>query len=211
MTAISEDTLRTLAEFDTGGTPVTTCYLDVDGRRLLSQKDIDQELDLVLRPARARANGTRSVHDDLDRAVERAHRGSCRARLGRPDVGLGVDHLALEVRGVDLVVVDHADRADARGSEVLEHGRPEATCADHARACVAQPALPELSDLGQQHVPREPLELESGERRTGLDDRRDAHKGHEATLGLRATVRHTPRAGARGGTRVMNRARLRTA
>ncbi|NLV56510.1 MAG: hypothetical protein GXY13_12960 [Acidimicrobiales bacterium] len=81
MTAISEDTLRTLAEFDTGGTPVTTCYLDVDGRRLLSQKDIDQELDLVLRPARARANGTRSVHDDLDRIEAYVRGGFDRSRV----------------------------------------------------------------------------------------------------------------------------------
>ena len=49
MTAISEDTLHTLAGFKGEGAPVTTCYLDVDGRRLLTQRDIDHELDGVLR------------------------------------------------------------------------------------------------------------------------------------------------------------------
>lgn len=67
MAAITEDTLRTLTGFNGGGDPVTTCYLDVDGRRLLTQRDIEQELDSVLREARSRANGTPSVHSDLDR------------------------------------------------------------------------------------------------------------------------------------------------
>lgn len=81
MTVISEDTLRTLADFDNGGAPVTSCYLDVDGRRLLSQKDVEHELDIVLKPARARANGTRSVHGDLDRIEAYVKSGFDRSRV----------------------------------------------------------------------------------------------------------------------------------
>jgi len=81
VTAITEDTLRTLAGFQAGGEPVTTCYLDVDGRRLLTQRDIEQELDGVLRAARGRANGTPSVHTDLDRIEGFVKGGFDRSRV----------------------------------------------------------------------------------------------------------------------------------
>jgi peptide chain release factor subunit 1 len=81
VTAITEDTLRTLTGFETGGEPVTTCYLDVDGRRLLTQRDIEQELDGVLRTARGRANGTASVHTDLDRIEGFVKGGFDRSRV----------------------------------------------------------------------------------------------------------------------------------
>lgn len=81
MTAIAEDTLRTLAGFRAEGVPVTTCYLDVDGRRLLTQRDIEHELDGLLRSARARANGTPSVHADLDRIEGYVRDGFDRSRV----------------------------------------------------------------------------------------------------------------------------------
>lgn len=81
MAAITEDTMRTLAGFKAEGVPVTSCYLDVDGRRLLTQRDIDQELDGVLRPARARVNGTPTVHTDLDRIEDFVRGGFDRSRV----------------------------------------------------------------------------------------------------------------------------------
>jgi peptide chain release factor subunit 1 len=81
VTTITEDTLRTLTGFQGGGEPVTTCYLDVDGRRLLTQRDIEQELDGVLRQARGRANGTASVHSDLDRIEGFVKGGFDRSRV----------------------------------------------------------------------------------------------------------------------------------
>ena len=81
MTAITEDTLRALAGFKAEGVPVTTCYLDVDGRRLLTQRDIEQELDGVIRQARGRANGTASVHTDLDRIEGYVKGGFDRSRV----------------------------------------------------------------------------------------------------------------------------------
>ena len=67
MAAITEAAIRELAGFRGKDAPVTTCYLDVDGRRMSRQRDYRQELDRVLRSARVRANGTASVAADLDR------------------------------------------------------------------------------------------------------------------------------------------------
>jgi peptide subunit release factor 1 (eRF1) len=81
VTAITEDTLRTLAGFRSEGTPVTTCYLDVDGRRLITQRDVEHELDALLRSARPRANGTPSVHADLARIEDYVRQGFDRSRV----------------------------------------------------------------------------------------------------------------------------------
>ena len=67
MAVITEAAVRELAGFRGGGAPVTTCYLDVDGRRLSRQGDYEQELQRVLRSARSRANGAGSVRRDLQR------------------------------------------------------------------------------------------------------------------------------------------------
>ncbi len=58
MPVITEDAIRELATFK-GAAPVTSCYLDVDGRRLLRQQDIEHELDTVLRGARGATTGPR--------------------------------------------------------------------------------------------------------------------------------------------------------
>jgi len=81
VTTISDATFRTLAGFRPEGVPVTSCYLDVDGRRLVTQRDLDQELDGVLRAARARANGTASVHQDLARIESYVKAGFDRSRV----------------------------------------------------------------------------------------------------------------------------------
>lgn len=81
MTTISDATLRTLTGFRTDGIPVTSCYLDVDGRRLVTQRDVDHELDSVLRAAKARANGTASVHRDLARIESYVKNGFDRSRV----------------------------------------------------------------------------------------------------------------------------------
>jgi peptide subunit release factor 1 (eRF1) len=72
--AITEAAIRELAGFRGQDAPVTTCYLDVDGRRLSRHRDYRQELDRVLRSARVRANGTASVAQDLER-IEQYVRG----------------------------------------------------------------------------------------------------------------------------------------
>ena len=67
-------------------------------------------------------------------------------RLGR------VDHLALEVREVDDVVVDDAERADAGGREVERGRRAEAAGAEQQDLRVEQLLLALGADLGEQQV-----------------------------------------------------------
>ena len=73
-------------------------------------------------------------------------------RLAEP-VGR-VDDLALQVRLVDDVVVDDAERADACGGEVERRGRAEPAGADQQHARVEQLLLAGLADLGDQQVAR---------------------------------------------------------
>ena len=64
---ITEAAIRELAGLRGRTVPITSCYLNVDGRRLVRRTDVEHELDGLLRGARKRANGYPSVHDDLNR------------------------------------------------------------------------------------------------------------------------------------------------
>lgn len=68
---ITMDRVRTLAAHQ-GASVVTSCYLDVDGRRYPRPLDYETQLDALIREARKRAKGLgreqeRSVSDDLKR------------------------------------------------------------------------------------------------------------------------------------------------
>lgn len=80
MAVINEAAIRELAGIRGGEAPITSCYLDVDGRRLVRHQDVEQELDGVLRQARHRANGHDSVHDDLKRIESFVRGGLDRSR-----------------------------------------------------------------------------------------------------------------------------------
>lgn len=80
VSAITEDAIRELAGFRGGTAPVTSCYLDVDGRRYVRRQDYERQLDGMLREARNRANGTSSVHQDLDRIEGFVKQGVDRSR-----------------------------------------------------------------------------------------------------------------------------------
>lgn len=70
MAQLTEDTVRFLARFRASDAPVTTCYLDLDGRVLPSHKDLQRAFDSLVRQARARLNGDTahpSVTSDIDR------------------------------------------------------------------------------------------------------------------------------------------------
>ncbi|MPY92754.1 MAG: hypothetical protein GEV08_06680 [Acidimicrobiia bacterium] len=79
MPPISQPEVRELATWR-GREVVTTCYLDVDGRRFVRQQDLEREVDNVVRRARARMNGNRSVHADLDRILAFVRGGVDRRR-----------------------------------------------------------------------------------------------------------------------------------
>ena len=94
MAVITEAAIRELAGIRGEVAPITSCYLDVDGRRLVRHQDVEHELDGVLRSARQPANGHRSVHDDLRRIeafvqgrlrpARHARAGDLRLRRHRP-------------------------------------------------------------------------------------------------------------------------------
>ncbi len=69
MKPITRDRVRALAatSFDV---PMTSCYLDVDGRRFARHPELMQAVEQVLRRARDRADGHGSVQRDMDRIAE---------------------------------------------------------------------------------------------------------------------------------------------
>lgn len=79
MAAITEDAIRELAAFRGREAPVTTCYLDVDGRRFIRHLDYQHELELLLKSGREQANGNASVADDFRRIEDYVKRGFDRA------------------------------------------------------------------------------------------------------------------------------------
>ena len=95
--------------------------------------------------------------DRLDRLLRGVH-------LGDADPVGRVDDLALEVREVDDVVVDDAERADAGGGEVERGRRAEAAGAEQQHLGVEQLELALEADLGHEQVARVALALLGGER-----------------------------------------------
>jgi peptide subunit release factor 1 (eRF1) len=82
---IDEDRIRALAGHRGNGV-VTSCYLDVDGRRHPRHSDYEAQLDHLVRRGREKAAGfgpeaTRSVAADLDRIVAWVKAGFDRSRI----------------------------------------------------------------------------------------------------------------------------------
>ena len=67
MPVIAEDVIRSLVGFRGERAPVTSCYLDVDGRRYVRHQDLEHQVHVLLHDARGRANGDASVRRDLHR------------------------------------------------------------------------------------------------------------------------------------------------
>ena len=96
---------------------------------------------------------------DRDMRVEGLDGALGAGRLRLADVVRPVDHLPLQVRQRDDVVVDDADRADAGGGEVEDGGRAEAAGADHEHARALQRLLARAADLPQHDVAGIALDL----------------------------------------------------
>jgi len=75
---ITADEIRELASIATDGALVTTCYLDVDGRRFIRPKDCEAELDRVVRAA---SGGNGATNRDLTRIAEHVRGGFDRSRV----------------------------------------------------------------------------------------------------------------------------------
>ena len=92
------------------------------------------------------------VGDDVDVGVEQRERLLRGVDLAVADAVEVVQDLALQVRRVDLVHVDDADRADAGGGEVQRGRRAEAAGAEQQHLAGEQLGLALGADLGQQQV-----------------------------------------------------------
>ena len=79
MTTITEETVRALAGFRSTDAPVTTCYLDVDGRHLPTHREVQQSFGTLVRHAGLNGHTHPSVVQDVQR-MERHVRGLKRAR-----------------------------------------------------------------------------------------------------------------------------------
>jgi peptide chain release factor subunit 1 len=77
---ITEDVVRQLAGFRGEGVPVTSCYLDVDGRRYVRAQDYELQLDTMIRQARERGVPGKSVDADLARIEQFVKRGLDRSQ-----------------------------------------------------------------------------------------------------------------------------------
>ena len=88
------------------------------------------------------------VGDDVHVGVQGVDRLAGRLDLALADPVVGVEDLALEVRQVDDVEVDDADRADAGGREVERRRRAETAGADEQRLAPSSRAWPSAPTSG---------------------------------------------------------------
>ena len=110
-----------------------------------------------------------SVLLDLHVRVDLVDRDLGRVDLRHADAVVRVRDLALEVREVDHVVVDDAERADARRRQVERGRRAEPAGAEQEHLRVEQLHLALEADLRDQQVARVALALLGGERARDLD------------------------------------------
>ena len=108
---LTADVVRQLAAW-TGTGPVTTCYLDVDGRRYVRAHDYEVEFERMVRPVREREHkaGRHGVCDDLKRIVrggfDRSHTRGLALFASSADQMWRVLHLPVAVRN-RLVINQH--------------------------------------------------------------------------------------------------------
>lgn len=184
MAVISEAAIRELAGIRGGVAPITSCYLDVDGRRLVRHQDVERELDGVLRDARQRANGHRSVHDDL-RRIEAFVKGGLDRSATR---GLAIFACAATDlwRVIELpkpvrscLVINHAPAVGQLESMVQEHEPIGVLLADKQRARLFVFELGQLVDRSEL-LDELPRDYDSrGERERGTPEHHREELAHQ--------------------------------
>lgn len=154
MAVITPEAIRELAGFKGTAAPVTTCYLDVDGRRHIRRQDYEHQLDSLLRRARAKANGTESVHHDIRRIEEYVKQGFDRSRTRGLAIFACSAHdlfevVALPVPVRNQVVVNHTPAVGQLESVVQERPRFGVLLADRQRARIFVFELGELVERSE--------------------------------------------------------------
>jgi peptide chain release factor subunit 1 len=187
-TPLTEDVVRGLAARKPGAAPVTSCYLDVDGRRRPRFGDVTRSLDRLVREARASVDGVASVHRDLKRIEDHVRAGLDRSGVRGlaifscwADALWEVFELPVPVR--DQLVVNHSPAVRQLEVVLDQHERFGMLLADRQRARMFVFELGELVESAERfdQLPR------------GDDDdhsvRRDRLKDHAAAH-VAAHLRH---------------------
>ena len=151
----TQETVRELAGFKGTDAPVTSCYLDVDGRRYVRHEDYELRLDAMLKEARERANGSGpSIGEDLKRIADHVRGGVDRSRVR----GLAMFSCAahglwqtfeLPVAVRNQVVVNHTPHVRQLESVLDEYERFGVLLADRQRARMFVFELGELVDKSE--------------------------------------------------------------
>ena len=193
MPAVTRDAIRELAGYRGERAPVTSCYLDVDGRRHVRHQDFEHELDVLLRDARAQANGDASVAADLRRIEEYVKAGVDRSSTRGLAMFSCSAHdlwqvIALPVPVRNRVVVNHMPAVGQLEGVVQEYERIGVLLVDRQRARMFVFELGELIDHSElfDELPRD------------YDDRGERERG-DTQHHVEALARAAPAPRRRGG------------
>jgi peptide chain release factor subunit 1 len=171
---ITEAAIRELASMKGEGTPITSCYLDVDGRRISRYLDLQHEVELLLRDAKVRAEGEQSVYADL-RRIERFVRGGIdRSRTRGVAIFACSDRAFWEVIELPVpvhnqVVINNVPAVGQLESVLREHEPIGVLLADSQRARMFVFALGELVEHSERFDALRRDEDTRGERDRGGD------------------------------------------
>jgi peptide chain release factor subunit 1 len=81
VSALTPELIRELSDFQSNGAPVTTVYLNVDGRERVRPVDYERELERLVRRLKDAGEVDPTVSADLDRIAEEVRKGFDRARV----------------------------------------------------------------------------------------------------------------------------------
>jgi peptide chain release factor subunit 1 len=172
--AIDEAAIRELATIRGERAPITSCYLDVDGRRVARYRDLEYEVELLLRDARVRADGHPSVRLDLAHIERFVKEGIDRSRTrGVAIFACAAQDLwqvvELPVRFHPQVLIHSAPAVGQLEAVVRQYEPIGVLAVDRQRARMFVFALGELVEHSErfQALPRE--EGARGERDRGAD------------------------------------------
>ncbi|HYZ98849.1 MAG TPA: hypothetical protein VE575_08880 [Acidimicrobiales bacterium] len=162
MPVLTEAAIRELASIKGERAPITSCYLDVDGRRVARQRDLEHEVDVLLKDARARSDGDLSVCRDLRRIEQYVHRGLDRSRIrGLAIFACSADRfwevIELPLPVDSRIVINHLPAVGQLETLVREHEPVGVLLVDRQRARMFVFELGELVERSElfEAVPRD--------------------------------------------------------
>lgn len=174
MAVLTEAAIRELASIKGERAPITSCYLDVDGRRLVRHQDLERSVEWVLRDARARAPGEASVQADLRRieqlirgGIDRSHvRGLAIFACAADDMW---EVIELPVAVHNRVVINHMPAVGQLETVLREHEPIGVLMADRHRARMFVFEMGELVERSELFDAQPRDEGARGERDRGGD------------------------------------------